>query len=55
MNEKETVTSTPITEKSQELITSTQQLIIDIEKQITRIEWLRLQIALYINGDEYLS
>jgi hypothetical protein len=55
MNEKETVPTTPITEKSQELITSTQQLIIDIEKQITRIEWLRLQIALYINGDKYLS
>ena len=56
MNEKRTVQNLDITEKSQDLIALTQQLIIDIEKEITRIEWLRLEIALYRNrGDIFLK
>jgi hypothetical protein len=47
MNKKRIAQNLAITEKNQALITSTQQLIIDIEKQITRIEQLRLKIALY--------
>ena len=56
MNEKRTVQNLAITRQSQALITSTQQLIIDIEKQITRNEWLRLEIALYRNrGDIFFN
>ena len=56
MNKKRIVKNIAITEKSLPLITLTQQLIIDIEKQITRIEWLRLEIALYSNrGDIFLK